>query len=359
MASSLPARLSGSTLPAALAALPTAPRQLFLHGSVPQGPCVGIVGTRRPSFEAAAYAFQLAQCLACYGVTVISGGALGIDTQAHEGALAGGGKTVIVGPSSFDRPYPSENAALFARAVHSGGAYLSAFEKQVPARNAHFFARNSFLVSLCHALVVVEAPLRSGARNAALWARRLRKPLFVVPAPPWNPRGLGCIVELKLGALPLYSYRDILQCLGAQGFPAARISKPEQVLPLLHIAHEPLPADSLGSSGCPTPHEQHSRQQRQELPAGKPKAKNPSFEHKLAPRAHRVFDVVRLGARHPDDIASMSGLPMAEVRELLLTLSLSRVLCAHPTGAYTVMPGVVAALQSAPSEQLTDRRVSE
>jgi DNA processing protein len=320
---------------------------------------VGIVGTRRPSFEAAAYAFQLAQCLASYGITVISGGALGIDTQAHEGALAGGGKTVIVGPSSFDRPYPSENAALFARAVHCGGAYVSAFEKQVPARNAHFFARNSYLVSLCHALVVVEAPFRSGARNAALWARRLRKPLFVVPAPPWNPRGLGCIVELKLGALPLYSYRDILQCLSDQGFPSVRISKPEQALPLLHIAQEPLPAESLGSNGCPTPHHQHRGQAREQQSAEKQKARNTAFEHTLSPRAHRVFDVVRLGARHPDDIASMSGLPMTEVRELLLTLSLSRVLCAHPTGAYTVMPGVVAAVQSGESEQLTDRRIGE
>ena len=92
----------------------------------------------------------------------------------------------------------------------AGGGYLSRFARGVPARQHRFLDRNALLVALCHALVVVEAPLRSGARNAAAWARRLGRPCFVVPSPPWNERGRGCIAELRLGALPLAAPDEVL-----------------------------------------------------------------------------------------------------------------------------------------------------
>jgi DNA processing protein len=336
-------RLAGSTLPPALTELPSPPTELFLHGDLPTGPYVAIVGTRRPSLEAALYAFQLAQCLAAAGVCIVSGGALGIDTQAHQGALTGGGRTLVVAPSSFDRPYPLENTSLYAQIVAKGGGYLTAFEKDVPARNPHFFTRNSHLVALCHAVVLVEAPFRSGARNAALWARKLRRPLFVVPAPPWNPRGLGCIIELKLGALPLYSYRDVLECLAERGCTVASPPRSE-IQPLLELAQEPAATERLGSAGCPTPFDGLERlPQRLQKHFGPRSPRVTSDVAREAPaptqltlQQQRVFDAVRLGAHHPDEIASVAGLPRVEVTELLLGLVLSRTLCAHHTGAYTV-----------------------
>lgn len=335
-----PLRLVGSTLPAALTDLPSPPTELFLHGELPAGPCVAIVGTRRPSLEAALYAFQLAQCLAAAGVCIVSGGALGIDTQAHQGALTGGGHTLVVAPSSFDRPYPLENTSLYTQIIAKGGGYLTAFEKDVPARNPHFFTRNSHLVALCHAVILVEAPFRSGARNAALWARKLRRPLFVVPAPPWNPRGLGCIIELKLGALPLYSYRDVLECLVDRGCTVASPPRAE-ILPLLELAQEPAATERLGSAGCPTPFdglERLPQRLQKHFGARQQRASNaeaPMPTH-FSAEQRRVFDAVRLGAHHPDEIASVAGLPLVEVTELLLGLVLARALCSHHTGAYTV-----------------------
>ncbi|HEY3664980.1 MAG TPA: DNA-processing protein DprA, partial [Polyangiaceae bacterium] len=195
--------LTGSSLPGRLADLAAPPEQLFLRGELPRGPAVAIVGTRYPSLRGAMYARTLAKELARAGVVVISGGAKGIDTAAHRGALAVGGVTVVVAPAGFERPFPKDNRALFQQVVDSGGAYLSLVEAYTPANQGAFFVRNGCLVALAHVVVVVESRIRGGARNAAAHARRLGRPLFVVAAPPWHVNGRGCLAELLLGARPL------------------------------------------------------------------------------------------------------------------------------------------------------------
>jgi len=205
--------LEGARLPFRAKDLPEPPARLFLHGIVPRGPAVAIVGTRYPTEEARNYAEQIARWLAARGVAILSGGAKGIDGAAHRGAIAGAGGTLVVAPSSFDRPYPAEHASLFADVIAAGGGHLSRFEHGVDAMPPYFFQRNALLVALCHALVLVEAPLRSGARNAAKWARRLGRPCFVVPSAPWNERGQGCIAELQLGAAALAGPEDVLRFL--------------------------------------------------------------------------------------------------------------------------------------------------
>lgn len=148
--------------------------------------------------------------LARRGVVVASGGALGIDTAAHRGALDVGAGTLVIAPASLDRAYPHQNAELFQQIIAQGGGYLALAGSETVATRPAFFARNALLVALASAVVLVEAPIRSGARNAALWARRLGRPLFVVPSPPWHARGYGALLELKLGGLPLTSYKDVL-----------------------------------------------------------------------------------------------------------------------------------------------------
>jgi DNA processing protein len=202
--------LEGATLPPDVRDLPKPPARLFLHGKAPLGPRVAIVGTREPTAEALSYGEELARQLADRGVAVLSGGAKGIDAGAHRGALRAAGVTLVVAPSSFDRPYPAEHRELFEEIVAAGGGYLSRFAQGVEARQHRFLERNALLAALCHVLVLVEAPLRSGARNAAAWARRLGRPCFVVPSAPWNERGRGCIAELQLGARLLAEPDDVL-----------------------------------------------------------------------------------------------------------------------------------------------------
>jgi DNA processing protein len=289
--------LEGSALPARLADLEAPPERLFLRGDLPRGPTVAIVGTRHPSPRAARFARELAQQLAIAGVAVLSGGAKGIDTEAHRGALAAGGVTVVVAPAGFDRPYPEENGELFQRVVARGGAYLSLVEASVVATQAAFFARNACLIALSHVVAVVESPLRSGTRNASAYARRLGRPLFVVPAAPWHSKGRGCLAELRLGARPLCSVKDLLKALAEQNLHAMA-GQPRRPLK-------------------PAPHQESL-----------------NFPETSEPGAAReaVLSSVRHGASSSDEICLRTGLAAGRVSELILTLRLEGVLVTDPSG---------------------------
>jgi predicted Rossmann fold nucleotide-binding protein DprA/Smf involved in DNA uptake len=135
--------LLGADLPPRLRDLPKPPESVHLHGELPRGPAVAIVGTRRPSPRGVRFTEDLASALARRGVAVLSGGAKGIDTAAHRGTLAAGGITVVVAPAGLDHPFPKENAALFKQIIDSGGAYLSLVTDGRPATRSIFFQRNS------------------------------------------------------------------------------------------------------------------------------------------------------------------------------------------------------------------------
>lgn len=289
--------LIGSALPGRLADLEQPPDRLFLRGELPRGPAVAIVGTRTPTDDYLKFAYRLARDLAGAGVTVLSGGAEGIDTEAHRGALAAGGVTVVVAPGGSERPYPEENAGLFREIVAAGGAYLSLTEPYSPAPRGIFFARNACLVALAHVVVVVEAPIRSGARNAAAHARRLGRPLFVVPVPPWHMNGRGSLAELSLGARVLITVKDLFKALRDQNLHAVG----------------------------PT---------ERAFGAQRPQQESLNFTETSPPRSARaaVLSAVRQGAGSSDEICFASALPAARVSELILTLRLEGVLVTDPSG---------------------------
>jgi DNA processing protein len=205
--------LEGEHLPTRLRELARPPERVYLRGTLPVGPAVAVVGTRHPTEAGTEFAATLARELVEHGVVVASGGASGIDRAAHEAALEGRGVTLVVAPGGLERPFPGEHRELFHRIVASGGAYLSLVPDHVRARRGSFFSRNGCLAALCDALIVVEAPVRSGARNAVKQARRLGRPVYAVPHSPWNPAGRGCNAELRNGARLLESARDVLQHL--------------------------------------------------------------------------------------------------------------------------------------------------
>jgi DNA processing protein len=305
--------LTGDLLPSRLRDLPEPPEKIHLVGEMPRGVGVAVVGTRTPSPEATQFASDLATKLAGLGIVVISGGAEGIDTAAHEGALLGGGLTLVVAPSGYWRPYPVQNAELFARVVAAGGGYLSLHADTVPAEQHFFFARNACLAALSHAVVVVETRVRGGARNAAKWARRLARPLLVVPSAPWIKSGTGAIEELRQGALFCSGLRDVLAELRRTlALPPAEEKRGKR-----SARHREEDADAAESAQA-------------ELEFGADPA--PELPH-LAPEALQVVRAVRAGARHLDAVCDLSGLPPAVVQSHVLTLTLEGVLVAGPTGA--------------------------
>ena len=301
--------LEGDLLPPRLRDLAEPPLRVHLVGELPRGPGVAVVGTRTPSNEGRAFAGNLAAGLAREGIVVLSGGADGIDTAAHEGALVAGGATVVVAPAGCRRPFPEGNRLLFDRITASGGAYLSLVPDDEPAIQASFFARNACLVALSHAVVVVETRVRGGARNAAKWARRLGRPLLVVPSAPWIPSGTGCQLELRRGAAWCLHLADVLEELErALAIPQGLAAAARRESP----AEEPI---------------------QQELPfLGDPSG------IKGEPDALRVLRAVQGGARHLDAICELTGLPPGVVQSHVLTLTLEGVLVAGPAGALRATP---------------------
>jgi DNA processing protein len=217
-----PQAIRGSQIPLGIADLPRPPQQLYLTGSIPTLAMIAVVGTRRPTPEAEEFAENLARGIVGHGLAVVSGGAAGIDSAAHRGALAAGGQTLVVAPAGWTNPFPQHNRQLFERIVERGGGYLSLVEPETPPLSGNFFARNAVLVALAKATVVVQAPMRSGARNAAYAARKLGRLLYVVPSAPWVESGVGCILELRLGARPLGCLGDLLAGLAEIGVLGSR-----------------------------------------------------------------------------------------------------------------------------------------
>ncbi|MBN1609861.1 MAG: DNA-processing protein DprA [Polyangiaceae bacterium] len=302
--------LTGSELPPRLRDLASPPAVLHAWGELPRGPAVAVVGTRRSTEDGEAYARQLCGELAARGVAILSGGAVGIDTAAHRGALEARGATVVVAPCGFDRPYPACNTELFQKIVAGGGAYVSLVSGSDAATSAAFFPRNGCLVALAHAVVMVQAPLRSGARNALAQARRLGRPVLVAPEAPWRPEGAGCIAELKLGARPIASYRDVLAVLEQQGL------RPFQ--PTAQLDHRQLELE-WPQTGSPW---------AQVVPA--------SVESDDDPARQRVFDAVRQGATHVDQVCTITDLPAPRVQCLLLALELDGRIRCEPCGVLSL-----------------------
>lgn len=187
-----------------------APRLLFLRGKFePSLPVVAIVGTRHPDEYGTEVARRLAFALARAGVTIVSGGAKGIDQIAHEAALDAAGRTVVVFGSGLARPHPASLASLFERAVRESSALISEYPVFATPRRRHFPERNRLIAALADAVIVVQAGKESGALITAEWAKRLAVPLYAVPSDIWYHQSQGCLLLLRQGARPLVHPADL------------------------------------------------------------------------------------------------------------------------------------------------------
>jgi DNA processing protein len=185
---------------------------------------VAVVGARAPSDAARARAQVLGEVLARAGVCVISGLALGIDGAAHLGALAGGTPTVGVLGGGHRRFFPRRNRDLAAAIVEAGGAVLSPFAPDEPARPGQFLQRNGLVAALADAVVVVEAAERSGALNTAGWAADLGVEVLAYPGDVDRPKAAGCNALIRDGATLVRGPDDVLEAIGFAREPgAARI----------------------------------------------------------------------------------------------------------------------------------------
>lgn len=155
---------------------------------------VAIVGARAARGHSVALARQIARELAERGAVVVSGGAVGVDSAAHRGALDGGGPTMALLAGGLDAPYPGRNRPLFDEIVAAGGALLSASPEGTAPRPGFFVVRNSIMAAMCDAVLVIEADFASGSLYTAEAARRLGLAVLAAPGSP------GCEALIARGA---------------------------------------------------------------------------------------------------------------------------------------------------------------
>ncbi|MDR9391847.1 MAG: DNA-processing protein DprA [Trueperaceae bacterium] len=209
--------LGEATYPPSLAAIHDPPPLLWRRGHLPDAllapaglaPAVAIIGTRRASRDGLAFARALAYDVASTGTTVVSGLALGIDGAAHEGALAAAPDgTVAVLPTHLGAIHPPQHATL-ARRIARGGALLSDVPRPRRTRKHAFVRRNRIVSGLTRAVVVVEAPFRSGTRHTVDFAMEQGRDVFVVPHAATCEAGRAAAAWLRDGARPLVDAADL------------------------------------------------------------------------------------------------------------------------------------------------------
>jgi DNA processing protein len=178
---------------------------------------VSMVGSRAASGYGNHVAVEMAATLAERGITVVSGGAFGIDASSHRGALAGSGATVAVLAGGLEFGYPRGHAELFL-AVAAHGALISECPPGHGPTRPGFLVRNRIIAALSRGTVVVEAALRSGALNSARHARELCRPVMAVPGPVTSEQSAGCHELIRdYGAMCVTCASDVLEHIGAPG----------------------------------------------------------------------------------------------------------------------------------------------
>ena len=150
-----------------------------------------IVGTRKPTPYGIGVATEFASGFIDRGWDIVSGGAYGIDSAAHRGALLAEGRTIAVIASGIDQPYPSGNIRLFEEICESG-AIVSEVMPGVTALPHRFLTRNRLIAALSDATLVVEAAFRSGSLRTARDAAELMRPVMAIPGPINAPTSDGC-----------------------------------------------------------------------------------------------------------------------------------------------------------------------
>ena len=256
----------------------------FLRGDEP---ALAVVGTRRPTYYGKQQAEKLAGALAMRGWTIVAGLAVGIDSQAHEGALSAGGKTIAVLGSGLLRMYPHENTKLAERIAESG-AVISEFPLTSAPDPWNFPRRNRIISGISRGVIVVEAAAESGSLITAKWAEEQNRLVFAVPGRVDSPTSAGCHALIRDGATLIEGADDVLRELGSP------------------LAHEP---DT-------------------ELV--------PVLPPDLSDAEKKVIGILDREPKHIDEVITTTGLTAAQVASCLVMLEIKKVVVQLPGQNFTL-----------------------
>ncbi len=236
---------SSPQYPKSLREIHSPPIVLYVWGEIQERDhhAIGIIGARRTTHYGSESAKKLAYQLAYAGLTVISGLARGIDTAAHQGALAAKGRTIAVIGSGLSKLYPPENQALAEKIRNGNGAIVSEFSMEIEPDRQTFPMRNRIISGWSHGILVVEAGANSGALITASQALEQGRAVYAVPGHINAPSAIGSNRLIQQGAKLVMDANDILEDL-ANPAPRGKTRPGKQPLDRSHSLNE----QSVGST---------------------------------------------------------------------------------------------------------------
>lgn len=284
--------------PAGLRKTPDMPLVLYVDGDIS---CVrgkvmiGVVGTRKPCYESIAITRKICGDLAAAGAVVVSGGAMGIDSAAHEGTLDAGGKTVCVMGCGLGTRYLMDNEAM-RRQISRNGAVISEYAPFSNASRLTFPQRNRIISGLSHGVLVVEAGDKSGSLITANYANEQGREVFAIPGSVLSTAYSGANKLIRDGAKAVSCAEDILT--------------PYSVIYPDRLNLRAIDKTPVASAIKPQEEEKKTVTLKKECPSG------------LDPDEQAVYNLFGEEALHFDDICASSGFAASKVINLLMKLVL-------------------------------------
>jgi DNA processing protein len=308
--------------PDALSILRDAPIFLFYRGN-PQllnEPSIAIVGSRNPSHYGREQAFTIAQQLVASDWHVISGLAIGIDGEAHSGALnnatgLGLGKTIAVLGSGLEEIYPKRHQALADQIVSAGGVLLSEHLPDIKALAQHFPRRNRIVSGMSLGTLVIEAALKSGSLITARLAAEQGREVFALPGAVSNPLSRGCHLLIKEGANLIEGAGDIIALLNSDLAVETRSAG---------LSQEQQQEDFFAASTASSDSEISQAAQT----SSAPKAEGP----KLSGMSKIIYQALDVVPTSIDALVNRTGLSVAEIAQQLMLMELKGQIAQTPGG---------------------------
>lgn len=231
-----------------------APKELFLRGEFDfDEKCFAIVGTRKCTQQGRDIASTIAADLASAGLTVVSGLAPGIDSASHWAAVKAGKRTIaVLGTGVDDKSiYPQFNLRLAHKILENNGALISEYPPNTHGSRFTFPQRNRIIAGLSLGVLIVEAPLKSGAMITADWTKKQNKKIFAVPGSLYSLVSAGPNLLIKRGAKLVENANDILAGLNLPRLQTKsrqlleKNQTPEEKLIMEFLGREPLTVDRI------------------------------------------------------------------------------------------------------------------
>lgn len=277
--------ITSENYPALLREISDPPFILYIQGDVDclMKPQLGIVGSRTPTRSGSDNAHEFAAALSQAGLGITSGMALGVDGEAHQGALSVNEKTIAVMGTGLDRIYPARHKKL-AHQIAEQGALVSEFPIGTGVRPGHFPKRNRIISGLSLGVLVVEAALKSGSLITARLAMEQGREVFAIPGSIHNPLARGCHRLIRDGAKLVETANDIIEELSAM---------------------------ALFSNKMPTTGQSENNDKEKD-----------SIESELDEEQQAIFDAVDYSTTYVDEIVKQTQLSVAVVSGTLLLLEM-------------------------------------